>query len=134
MKRVKGGFMKQVILSLFCLIVFCSSAFATTTAKVGFKAYSSNSSVTCTVFGMKKFTSISMPAQVFTPDADLSRNLVLGTKGFKNYSTPTKLGRIAIRFTCTNGVTPDLVPVKLFLNDVQTYFLILDQGVFGINP
>jgi hypothetical protein len=61
----------------------------TATTKFGFRAYSSPTSKTCNVVGMQKtiLQVNGQSVQVFTPVIDYSRTLLLGTKGYKTYST-----------------------------------------------
>lgn len=120
-----------ILVVMICLITSICSA--TTTTKVGFAAISSSSSKTCNVMGMKKWPLNTTVPQVFTPDTDLSRSYLLGTKGYANYST-IKGTAFVVKFTCNVTGTDTTAPVKLYLNGVQTYFLTLDQGEIGINP
>jgi len=128
--------MKTVILAVL-LIFSVSMANATDLTKVGFRAFSSATSKTCTVFGMsdalKKDGYLKTPIQGFSPDSAYSRSYVLGTKGFGNYSTTGYTNNItlsAMKFTCVQTGTATLEPVKIYLNGVETFYLTLESDTF----
>lgn len=116
--------MKKLI--ALCLLLLASSSEAANMQKIGFKAYSTNSSITCGVFGMQP--SLSGGFQGFAPFSSHSRTLNLGTKGYANYTT---VGKGAIKFTCRATGTNTLIPVKVqirgFLNGIERHFLTLDS-------
>ena len=130
--------MKRIILAALLLVV-PALCFATDLVKIGFRAYSSAAATPteCGVFGMGDHMRVDavgkIPIQAFVPDPDYSRTLSLGTKGYANYSTVYAGRRLtAIQFTCRTVGTSVPVPVKVYLNGVETYFLTLDKGEYPI--
>lgn len=129
--------MKRLCL-LISVLLLAAPLHAASTTKVGFLAYSTASSKSCGVKGMKRlvFTAVNgvQPYQGFAPDSDFDRTVTLGTKGFGNYSTTLggkKVG--AIKFTCRVTGSSTLEPVKVYLNGVQTHFLTLDSDTWVID-
>ncbi len=119
----------KTIVAIFLICLFASVALADNPTRFGFKAYSTSTSKTCSIFGMKH--NLSGNFQGFAPLASLSRSYVLGTKGYANYST---LNTGAIRFQCVDTGTANIDAVKVqvggFLNGVESVFLTLDNGIF----
>ena len=143
--------MKTVIITALMVVLSAAFAYAGSMTKLGFRAYSSANQVECGVFGMsKKLKTDAVGGQAsiiqgFSPDDLYSRTLSLGTKGFANYSTSTLAGKMnltAVAWTCrivataSNLYLHDIIPVKVYLNGVETYFLTLGSGSFvgGYQP
>lgn len=125
--------MKKFI--VLCLILIPTLALATSTSKLGFRAYSTPTSVECGVKGADTlvYGPGSHPYQGFAPDADFDRTLTLGTKGMANYSTTLGGRRLgAVKFTCRNVGTSTAARVKVFLNGVETHFLTVSDDIFYI--
>lgn len=114
------------------LLLIATTAFAAPPAKYGFRAISSASNVTCGVFGGKALLNRDANKNVIqghAPDTNHRRMLSLGTKGYANYSTA---GQSSFAFTCVATGTGTAVPVKVFMDDVETYFLTVDSGIYVI--
>ena len=125
--------MKMFLVALILLIA--APLHATSLSKISFSPYSSQSSVTCNVFGYDKlvFTDANgtHPMQGATLDPDFARTLILGTKTMKNYSTT--LGGKKVRgatFTCTVTGTNTMVKVKVGTNGSVAIPLTLDSYNF----
>lgn len=101
------------------LVLLAVSAGATDLNSLGFRAYSTATPVTCTVFG----ASDKQKSDNFT-----TRSYSLGTKGFGNFSASMQSGRWNhIKFTCVDTGTSTLRKVKVYFNHIETYFLTLDS-------
>lgn len=125
--------MKKLILIALAVLI-ALPAYAASTTKVGFRAYSSATSKTCAVFGMERLLTKDLnqnTIQGFAPDAAYSRTITLGTKGFGNYSTNSVR---AIKFNCRQTSTNTTEAVKVFLNGTETHFLTLDSDILIIKP
>lgn len=112
-------------ISLFiALFIISTTAFATDMQRVGFKAYSTQTPVTCVVSGMR--TLLARSFQGFAPVPSYSRTYPIGTKGYANYSTGDKG---SVRIQCKNTDTSITVAVKIqyggFLNGVENHFFTL---------
>jgi hypothetical protein len=114
-------------------------AFATPLDSIGFRAYSSADSKTCSVFGMgdkiknpsNNFSGDAL--QGFSPDPDKSRSFLLGTKGYGNYSgIYNGVPLSAMKFTCVITGTSTPASVKMYLNHTEAYFLTLDSDIIVI--
>lgn len=128
--------MKYLFFALIYIISVSAVSAAPLVTKVNFKPIGSTTDITCTVFGMKKVlpSTSNGGAQIFAPDPTLSRTLALGTATMKSYSTARRTGEnLAIEFVCVQTGTDTTVPVKFFLNDTETHFLVLERGQYGIN-
>ena len=141
--------MKRIIIAVLMVTLSAAITYAGPMMKIGFQAYSSANQIECGVFGMNKKlktdavggeTSI---IQGFSPDDAYSRTLSLGTHGFANYSTNYgKMNLTAAAWTCrivstsANSYANTIVPVKVYLNGVQNFFLTLGSGTFigGYTP
>lgn len=128
--------MKAFILTVVLLLVTAGILAAATSdpEKIGFRAYSSATSVTCQVFGQPRYLARDSNNQViqeFAPTSAYSRTYLLGTKGFGNYST---IVIKQLRFTCTTTGASTAARVKVFLSGVESYFLTLSEGTFAILP
>jgi len=124
--------MKRILIAIALLAVSATQVFAVTTTKLGFGAYSTQTPVTCTVFGTDKLANVSgTQVPIFAPKSDFSRTYSLGTKGMANYST---LAVKVAKFVCVNTGTSTPVNVKVFLNGIETYFLTTSSDTFGIAP
>lgn len=124
--------MKTLTLALLLIVSIASTAFAAPPAKYRFTAISSASNITCGIFGqtnLKRNTTESTLIQGFGADTVHSRILSLGTKGFGTYSTT---GKSAFAFTCVATGTTTAVPVKMSMDDVETYYLTVDSGIYVI--
>lgn len=124
--------MKRILTAIALLAVSATQVFATTTTKIGFRAYSTQTPVTCNIFATDKLANVSgTQVPIFAPKSDFSRSYSLGTKGMANYST---LKVRAVKYSCVNTGTSTLVNVKVFLNGIETYFLTASSDTFGIAP
>lgn len=120
------------ILIAAIILAISAAAFAGTPQKIGFRAYSSATQTECGVFGSTGTLSRDdngVAIQTLTPAAGNSRTLLLGTKGFKNYSTNAVR---MVTFTCRSYGTSTAASVKVFLNGTETHFLTLSSGTFAI--
>lgn len=109
--------MKTIITVL--LVLFATSALAADMSKVGFRAYSTATGVTCTVLAT---------ADKQKSDNFATRQYALGTKGFGNFSAVMSSGRWNnIKFTCVDVNTSTLRKVKVYFNGTETHFLTLDS-------
>lgn len=129
--------MKKLIFTVLVLVALSTTAHAAAVIQLGFRAYSSASSIDCGVMGMgpllKSDANINSKIQGFSPDTAYSRTYVLGTKGFGHYSTVYGSKTLAAaKFTCRVTGTNTAVPVKLFLNGSETNFLTMDNGLIVI--
>lgn len=120
--------------TLICITLLCITtlAFANNPTKIGFRAYSSQTGTTCTVFGMggelaRDDNQIIM--QGFAPQPAYSRTFALGTKGMSNYSTNRVRG---VKFTCVTTGTSTASPTKVFMSGVETYFLTLSSDTLYV--
>lgn len=125
--------MKTLIAALAILAV-SSTAFAVNVdiTKVGQRAWSSATNVTCSISGAKRLAysdaNGSHPVQGHSPNASLTRVKVLGTKGYYNYSTNLAAGDVKqAKISCYNSSTGAAVRVKFYLNGVETYFYVGDS-------
>jgi len=124
--------MKKLILLALLLITFTATSYAARPEKYGFRAYSTATPVTCTVFGGKALLTKDRngyPIQGHAPDTSYSRSYSLGTKGFANHSTA---GQMSFTFTCVNTGTSTEIPVKVFMDGIETYFLTMDSYTFVV--
>lgn len=124
--------MKRLIPIVGAVMMMATTANAAKITSLGFRAYTSATSVDCGIFGTNQI----MPKdyngvviQNVSPDPSLSRTAVLGTKGFYNYST---LNVTNVTFTCRKTGTSEPISVKVFMNAVETHFLTLDSGTITI--
>jgi hypothetical protein len=124
--------MKRLILAILLVAITASTALADRPDKIGFRAYSSASSITCGVFGGKAVLTKDTnghPIQGHAPNTTYARTYLLGTKGFVNHSTA---GQASVAFTCTVTGSTTTAPVKVFMNGVETYFLTTDKDIYVI--
>lgn len=109
----------KTLLTIFALLIALPS-FAADLTKLGFRAYSTPTPVTCTVFAH---------ADKQKTDNFTTRAYSLGNKGFGNFSTVMSSGRWNnITFTCVDTGTSTARRVKVFFNAVETHFLTLDTS------
>jgi hypothetical protein len=128
--------MKTTILAIIMVLV-ASLANAAEITKLGFRAWSSASNITCMVFGqsdrLKHDGDGKTRIQGFSPNDTYSRTYSLGTKGFGHYSGAGYAGNInltAAKFDCRVTGTSTFMPVKVFFNDIETYWLTQDNGTY----
>jgi hypothetical protein len=125
--------MKKYLLIIILLILsmMIKNSDAITTSAIQF-CNPSTSNITCTVLGMNQFVTFG-PAQLFTPNLNFSKNLVLATQNScAIYTIPT--GVFSVAWSCYNTGTTNLLPVNVYLNADSTYPFISQQGSFGVNP
>lgn len=125
---------KLIFLTLAAILAACvpMGVQAAAPAKYGFRAISSATIVKCGVFGSRQLLgkdSNGHPIQGHAPDTTYSRMYTLGTKGFANHST---FGQVSFKFTCTASGTSTTVPVKVFMDGVETYYLTTDSDTYVI--
>ena len=125
--------MKKFLLIMFLLLCMPTLAFAATFEKIGYRAYSTASAVTCYVQGgeMGKDLYTGASRNAFDIWKSSLRTLALGTKGFKNYSAHSLAN--VVSFQCYNASNAATL-VKVFFDSVETTYFPMSSGMFNVKP
>jgi hypothetical protein len=124
--------MKKFLWTLLMLSI-ATSSFAY--SKIGFRAYSSATAVSCAVVGgTQAMNNRQEMLDSFNPVISTARVYLLGTKGFANYSA-TGLSVKQAQIYCFATLTPtNAAVVKMFFDGAESRFFPLSSMFLFVAP